>query len=177
MSILAHPNRRSALCAPRSPLARSDEANASAPAAGDSRGPGTEKPRSGSRGAEYAGGKETILVVEDDAAVREVTVYFLRKFGYRVLEADSGASALAVLEREKRTDLLLTDIVMPNGLQGDEIARLVRKRDPNIKVLYCSGNAQILKFGPEKSAPRTGQLHKPYRAKDLACKVRHLLDR
>jgi CheY-like chemotaxis protein len=134
-------------------------------------------PRSGSRAADYTGGSETILVVEDDAAVREVTVYFLRKFGYRVLEADGGTTALAVLEREEGTDLLLTDLVMPDGLQGDEIARLVRKRDPNIKVLYCSGDAQILMSGPEKSAPRTDQLRKPYRAKDLAAKVRQLLDR
>lgn len=131
--------------------------------------PGTARLR-----AEPVRGTETILVVEDDMAVREVAVFLLKNLGYRVLEANDGPSALAVLERAEGIDLLFSDIVMAGGMQGDELGRLVRARDPKIRVLYCSGYPNLRSV---KSVPSEDLLSKPYRAEDLALRVRQALDR
>lgn len=107
-------------------------------------------------------------------AVREVAVFLLKNLGYRVLEANDGPSALAILERAERVDLLFSDIVMAGGMQGDELGRVVQARDPKVKVLYCSGYPNLRSV---KSVPSEDLLSKPYRAEDLALRVRQALDR
>jgi PAS domain S-box-containing protein len=117
---------------------------------------------------------ETVLVVEDDARVRRVTTSRLRQLGYHVIEADSGPSALEVVTRADRVDLLFTDIVMPGGMNGFELAEAVRTSRPGVRVLFTSGYAE-----PELLARReTGSsdwLRKPYAAVDLARKLREVL--
>jgi len=85
-------------------------------------------------------GSETILVVEDEASVRDVVVEVLRSHGYQTLVADSGPQAL---ERWKQHDgkihLLLTDLVMPGGLTGREVGERLLAEDPALKVIYSSG--------------------------------------
>src|SRR5215470_395308 len=81
-----------------------------------------------------------ILVVDDDAAVRGVTVEFLQEAGYRVAEADSGSAALTLLERDDPCDLVVMDHVMP-GLSGRDTVRLARRARPELKVLFLSGYA------------------------------------
>lgn len=85
---------------------------------------------------------ETILVVEDDADVRTVIVAILREMDYGVLEAENGKDAIALLRKESRIDLLITDIVLPGGMGGKEIANLASEIRPGIKILFISGYTQ-----------------------------------
>src|SRR5262249_23487580 len=84
-------------------------------------------------------GRETILAVEDDADVREYVVALLRDLGYRVLEASTARDALALLDAEKPPELLYTDVVLPGGMSGRELADEARGRFPSLRVLYTSG--------------------------------------
>ena len=120
------------------------------------------------------GGAETILVVEDDQAVRKVTVFMLEELGYRVLQAKDGASAMAVLEVE-RVDLLFSYIVMPGGMRGDELTRLASERYPSLKVLHCSGFGQHANLIGGVAAQSSAVLKKPYRIEELAAAVRQNL--
>ena len=116
-------------------------------------------------------GSETILVVEDDARVRRVTVARLRSLGYEVIEADSGAAALSLLAAHPKIAMLFTDVVMAGGMNGDELADVALTAKPDLKVLFTSGYA-------EPSVARLGAgawLKKPYTAADLAGKVREIL--
>jgi PAS domain S-box-containing protein len=119
---------------------------------------------------------ERILVVEDNGDVRAMVLQQMRALGYEVAEASDGPTALAVLEGASRFDLLFTDIVMPGGLSGGELARKVRARDPAIKVLLTSGFAGGAMHSGERTHEFRHLLSKPYRQSDLAAKLRQVLD-
>jgi len=86
------------------------------------------------------GGNETILLVEDEVVVREFVSEVLRQHDYKVIEAGSGVEALKVWDKHQgKLDLLLTDIIMPEGMNGRELAAELKKRNPNLKVIYTSG--------------------------------------
>jgi CheY-like chemotaxis protein len=86
------------------------------------------------------GGSETILVVEDEAVLREMATSILREIGYQVLSAGSGPEALSLWEEKQGAiDLLLTDMVMPEGISGVELARRMRESKPSLKVILASG--------------------------------------
>lgn len=118
---------------------------------------------------------ETILVVEDDARVRRVTAERLRELGYAVIEAGDGPSALECVESGDAFDLLLSDMIMPGGMNGAELAEAVRTFDPAIKVLFTSGYAEpdVVSKGVNQG---THWLRKPHSAQDLARAVRQVLD-
>jgi PAS domain S-box-containing protein len=120
------------------------------------------------------GGDEVILVVEDDVRVRRVAVARLKDTGYRVIEAGSGAEALALVDAHPEIDLLFTDVVMPGGMNGDELAKAVRAIKPRIKVLFTSGYAEPSIAGREL-AEAGSWLKKPYTARELAGRLRELL--
>jgi len=125
--------------------------------------------------AQLAGRGETVLVVDDDADVRAVAVQAVTALGYRVLEADGGAAALAVLDGGP-VDLLFTDIVMPGGMNGRELAREGQRRRPELRVLFASGYANGSTV-PEDAEPGSAEtLAKPYRDADLARALRRALD-
>jgi PAS domain S-box-containing protein len=84
-------------------------------------------------------GSGTILVVEDDEAVRDIVERMLAHLGYQTLLAGSGPEALVLLRREPAIDVLFSDIIMPAGMNGIELARLARQMRPGLKVLLCSG--------------------------------------
>jgi signal transduction histidine kinase/CheY-like chemotaxis protein len=109
-----------------------------------------------------------ILVVDDDAAVRWVTVECLREAGHRVAEADSGSAALALLERDDRCDLVVMDHVMP-GLSGKDTVRLARCARPELKVLFLSGYAAWEEAGGDI------WLQKPFKTQALAEAVTRVL--
>jgi PAS domain S-box-containing protein len=126
--------------------------------------------------SEAHSGGETILVVEDDAAVRVAAAGILQNLGYRVLEAEDGEAALAILEQHHPIDLLFTDLIMPHGVSGQDLLRWVRERRPELKVLFTSGYSEHLFKGRgdvERGAPL---LSKPYRRQNLAAAVRRALD-
>jgi CheY-like chemotaxis protein len=122
------------------------------------------------------GGKETVLVVEDEPVLREMVCEILRGYEYQVLEAGSGVEALRVWdEHDGQVDLLLTDMVMPEGMTGGELADQLRKRKPGLKIIYSSG------YSPEAMEKDTGEgdtvlLPKPYHPPQLARVVRKCLD-
>jgi PAS domain S-box-containing protein len=134
-----------------------------------------EAPEAADSASGLPGGSETILVVEDDARVRRVAVARLKDAGYRVIEAANGADALKALEDGPDIRLVFTDIVMPGGMTGDELAREVRRRRPAVKILFTSGYAEPQVAGREL-ADAGNWLKKPYTAKDLTLKLRELLD-
>jgi PAS domain S-box-containing protein len=117
-----------------------------------------------------------ILVVEDDPEVLDVTVEILRGFGWEVLTAPDGPSALSVLRRDADIDALFSDIVMPRGMNGLELARQARRLRPELRVLLASGYpASVL--ASDHGAGEEGEfpfLSKPYRASELANKLRAL---
>ncbi|MET3588158.1 CheY-like chemotaxis protein [Pseudorhizobium tarimense] len=133
----------------------------------------TETPTVASRA--LLGGSETILAVEDDARVRRVAVSRLTDLGYTVIEAENGAQALEKLRQNSDIALLFTDVVMPGGMTGDELAEIVRAERPEIKVLFTSGCAEPEIARRELSASGSW-LKKPYTAKELAGGLRELLD-
>ncbi|HEV7258397.1 MAG TPA: PAS domain S-box protein [Bosea sp. (in: a-proteobacteria)] len=120
-------------------------------------------------------GNETILVVEDDVRVRRVAVARLEDTGYRVLEADTAAQALDMLAEHADIDLLFTDIVMPGGMSGDELAREARLIRPGIKIILTSGFAEP-SVAVRELAAAASWLKKPYTAMELALRLRELLD-
>jgi PAS domain S-box-containing protein len=126
------------------------------------------------------GGAETVLVVEDDAAVRGATVEMLQELGYRVLKASDADQALVVIDdavaHHAAIDLLFTDVVMPGRLKSPELADKARQRLPGIAVLFTSGYAQNAIVHGGRLDPGVELLPKPYSARALASKVRAVLD-
>jgi PAS domain S-box-containing protein len=121
------------------------------------------------------GGGETILAVEDNDGLRRVIVRQLNSLGYRALEARQADEALEVMELES-IDVLLSDIVMPGGKDGVELARQAKQRWPAIAVVLSSGFSQARWDGNAGSLPRgTPLLSKPYRKENLARAVREAL--
>lgn len=126
--------------------------------------------------ADLPGGSEHILVVEDDALVRRMTVRMLRRLGYRLTEAGGAAEALEALDRAGTVpDLLLTDVVMPDE-SGRELAHRLVGRFPDLRVLYMSGYPRE-KLGPHGIVdPGIRVLQKPFTVRRLAAAVREALD-
>ena len=119
---------------------------------------------------------EVVLVVEDDEDLYDLAVNILRSLGYRVLGAKDARSALAVADDAQELDLLFTDIVLPGGMNGLELAKQASTNKPNLKVLFTSGYADstVLKGGHWDLA--THLIKKPFRRQDLARKIRQVLD-
>jgi PAS domain S-box-containing protein len=122
------------------------------------------------------GGSETILVVEDDEMVRCYAESQLSALGYRVLSARNGPEALEIIRGRHDIDLLFTDIVMPGGMNGRDLADAARAAYPGLKVLYTTGyvdNALLAKVSKDSHAQ---VLTKPYRRIDLATTIRQALN-
>lgn len=120
-------------------------------------------------------GDETILVVEDEHAVRKVACTILQENGYHVLQAKNGKEALEIAQNNKCIDMMLTDVIMP-GMDGSALTAKLRSRRPDLKVLFMSGytdnavlNHEILKKG-------TPFLQKPFTPKVLLARIRSILD-
>lgn len=113
----------------------------------------------------------TILLVDDDPMVREVTAAMLDDLGYGVVEADSGAEALEVLGREARIDLVMADFIMP-GMTGTDLCQKVAEQWPDLPVLLVTG------YADDRILAAVGEdrlVLKPFRNEDLARKVRMAL--
>jgi CheY-like chemotaxis protein len=128
-----------------------------------------------SGGEAIVGGSETILVVEDDAAVQATVVALLGDLGYRVLKADDADSAIGILKSGLPIDLLFTDVVMPGRLRSPELARHARQLHPDIAVLFTSGYTQDAIVHGGRLDPGVELLSKPYRREQLARKLRQML--
>jgi PAS domain S-box-containing protein len=124
------------------------------------------------------GNHETVLVCEDDEKVRAYAVEVLTELGYRVVEASNGAAALDALEQAAPpVDLLFTDVVLPGGMTGADVAREASVRRPDLKILFATGYARNAIFHHGRLDPGVELLTKPFTYAELAGKVRDVLDR
>jgi CheY-like chemotaxis protein len=115
-----------------------------------------------------AGHGETVLIVEDDDRVRRLTAHRLRELGYRIVEARHGAEALAVLAQTPNVEIVFSDLVMPGGMSGVDLARQVRKRYPQARVILTSGYSAGLMNQADIAQLDLQVLRKPYRQAELA---------
>jgi CheY-like chemotaxis protein len=120
-------------------------------------------------------GTETILIVEDNPKVRKTVIRQLHDLGYQTIEAEGGAAALKLVREGVRFDLLLTDVVMPGGMTGYELADELRQAEPGLKVLLTSGYTELA-ASTNHSGRSDPLLSKPYRKQDLGRAVRAALD-
>ena len=128
----------------------------------------------GRAGAPPAGAGETVLLVEDETQVRELAAERLRELGYSVLEAADGSAALRRLRANSRVDLLVTDVGLPGGLNGRQVADAARERRPGLPVLFITGYAGDILEG--QLAPGMAVIGKPFTLDALAVQVRAMLE-
>jgi two-component system NtrC family sensor kinase len=124
------------------------------------------------------GGRETLLVVEDDEQVNRFAVEALEERGYRVVTAPDGPAALTLLDglSDAKVDLLLTDVILPGGMNGRQLADAVAQRRPGTKVLYITGYTRNAIIHHGRLDPDIELLTKPFTAEALARKLRQILD-
>jgi CheY-like chemotaxis protein len=126
---------------------------------------------------EFRRGSERILVVEDEASVRELVVRVLSRSGYRVLAAGSAEEAEKVLaEPGNHPDLLLTDVVLPGGANGRQVAETLLTRFPDLRVLFMSGYTRNAVVHDGRLDQGIAFLEKPFTPERLLGKVREVLD-
>jgi PAS domain S-box-containing protein len=140
------------------------------------RAAGTPEPEEGRKRVEPIGGPERILVVEDDEFVRTLVTRSLARLGYDVLVANDGPSALAMVEERDDIKLLFTDVILPGGMNGREVADAALRVRPNLCVLYTSGYTADALIHQGRLDPGVNLLSKPYRGEDLAAAIRRALD-
>jgi PAS domain S-box-containing protein len=122
------------------------------------------------------GGRESILIVEDEASVRIVAASILETLGYQVLQAEDGRSALEILQSAQPIDLLFTDLIMPNGMSGQDLLRAARALRPGLKALFTSGYSATVIEARGETDQTVPLLGKPYRKQKLAEAIRGVLD-
>ena len=125
---------------------------------------------------DLARGSETILVVDDESDLLVLTIDHLSSLGYKTIAAGNGADAMALLERTPEIDLLLTDVVMPGGMLGTELAVLAQQLRPILPVILCSGFPKKIQDNALHAKYAQDILHKPFRKFELAQAIRRKLD-
>jgi CheY-like chemotaxis protein len=128
------------------------------------------------RSASLPRGSETILLVEDHVQLRQRTSRVLAELGYHVIQAENGTQALDRLEDAPAVDLLFTDVVMPGGLYGPELAEQARRSRPRLKLMFASGYAEQATGMTKFLDAGAELLRKPYSKRDLATTIRRVLD-
>ncbi|MDP2011931.1 MAG: PAS domain S-box protein [Phenylobacterium sp.] len=122
------------------------------------------------------GAGETVLVVEDDPAVRLLVVEVLSELGYAAIEAHDGPAALPILESDQRIDLMVSDVGLP-GLNGRQVAEIGRQHRPGLKVLFVTGYAENAAVRSGFLDPEMEMITKPFALDQLAAKIREMIER
>jgi CheY-like chemotaxis protein len=122
------------------------------------------------------GRSELVLVVEDDPDVRDYTVEMVGDLGYSVLSASDGATALRLLDSNREVSLLFTDVGLPGGMNGRQLAEQALRRQPRLKVLYTTGYARNAIVHQGRLDPGVEVIFKPFTYSDLATKIRRVLE-
>ena len=123
-----------------------------------------------------AGAGETLLVVEDDGSVRAQVMDFLTELGYAAIEAQDGASALPVLRGRQRIDLLVTDVGLPGGMNGRQLAEMARQLRPGLKTLFITGYAEGAASRARFLEPGMDLIAKPFTLDALGAKIRRMIE-
>jgi PAS domain S-box-containing protein len=132
----------------------------------------TSKPEAGLQAEAPRAKGETVLVVEDNPEVLDLSVTLLESLGYEVLSASEGARALEILEDAPKIDLILSDVMLPGGLLGPEVVQRAKRTRPDLRVLFMSGYADAAARSSGLLAEGATVLNKPFRRYDLACQLR-----
>jgi len=125
----------------------------------------------------HTGSGETVLVIDDEITVRMLMTDVLKEAGYRVLEAKDGPSGMRILESGVRIDLLITDVGLPGGMNGRQVADAARLTRPDLKVLFVTGFAENAAVGNGHLPPGMAVITKPFQVGDLVRKVGEIIDR
>ena len=126
--------------------------------------------------AQQAEAGETVLVIDDEPTVRMLVVDVLTDLGYAAIEAEDGPSGLRVLQSSARIDLLVTDVGLPNGMNGRQVADAARVLRPDLRVLFITGYAENAVVGNGHLEPGMAVLTKPFAMDDLGAKIRLLIE-
>jgi CheY-like chemotaxis protein len=137
---------------------------------------GPETAAVGADGLSPARGKEAILIVEDEEDVRALVVDMLRELGYDVLEAGDGQAALGLLDQRSDIKLLFTDVGLPGGLNGRQLADRARVSRPDLAVLYTSGYARNALMHQDRLDLGIEIINKPFSYAALGTRIREVLD-
>ncbi|MBP6768011.1 MAG: response regulator [Reyranella sp.] len=119
---------------------------------------------------------ETVLVVDDEPTIRMLLADVLNGQGYTAIEAEEGAMALRILQSDARVDLLITDVGLPGGMNGRQLADAARVTRPDLKVLFITGYAENAIIGNAQLAPGMQLLTKPFVMEELAGRIRSMID-
>jgi CheY-like chemotaxis protein len=125
--------------------------------------------------AEHAHDGETILVVDDDPAIRMLVTEVLDDLGYRVIEAQDGQAGLAVLESNRRIDLLITDVGLPGGLNGRQLADAARVLRPDLRIVFITGYAESAVVDSGQLTTGMHVIVKPFAMASLANRIASIL--
>ncbi len=138
---------------------------------------GASRRRAARRAGPRAAGRrgETVLVVEDEPAIRMLVAEVLDELGYTPLEAADGAAGLQVLRSDVRIDLLVTDVGLPGGMNGRQVADAARGRRPGLKVLFITGYAETAVLSHGHLDPGMHVLTKPFAMEALAGRIKELI--
>ncbi|WP_447909582.1 PAS domain-containing protein [Brevundimonas bullata] len=123
-----------------------------------------------------SGHGETVLVIDDEPSVRSLVAEVLREHGFATLEAGDGPSGLRILNSGQRIDLLVTDVGLPGGLNGRQVADAARMRRPDLKILFITGYAENAAVGNGLLEPGMEVMTKPFAMMDLAAKVTTMIE-
>jgi CheY-like chemotaxis protein len=115
-------------------------------------------------------------VLEDEPALRRLVATHLENLGYSVVSVANGEDALSAIESMESIDLLLSDVMLPGGLSGRDVATEMKRCRPEVKILMMSGYAKEILTGEDPLGPDDALLNKPFQLTELACKVRVMLD-
>ncbi|HSY87800.1 MAG TPA: PAS domain S-box protein [Verrucomicrobiae bacterium] len=140
------------------------------------RGAQAERREAAETGETPAGAGETLLVVEDDASVRMQVMDLLTELGYAAIEAHDGGSALLVLRSQRRIDLLVTDVGLPGGMNGRQLAEMARQLRPGLKTLFITGYAEGAASRARFLDPGMDLIAKPFTLDALAAKIRRVIE-
>jgi CheY-like chemotaxis protein len=129
-----------------------------------------------SRGQIDRGSGETVLVVDDDPTVRMLVSEVLAENSYNILEAVDGPSAMNLIESDYRVDLLITDVGLPGGMNGRQVADAARVRRPDLRILFITGYAENIAIKNGHLEPGMAVLAKPFAMSALSSKIRGMLE-
>jgi CheY-like chemotaxis protein len=118
----------------------------------------------------------TVLIVDDEPTVRMLVTEVLEMLGYATIEAATGPAGLKVLQSGEHIDLLISDVGLPGGMNGRELADAARKQRPDLKILFITGYGDSALVGEGLLQPGTHVLAKPFRINDLADRIKGVLD-
>jgi CheY-like chemotaxis protein len=122
------------------------------------------------------GAGETVLVIDDEPTVRMLIVEVLQEAGYTAIEAEDGPSGLKILQTDARIDLLITDVGLPGGMNGRQVADAARELRPDLKVLFVTGFAENAAVGNGHLESGMEVITKPFMMADLANKIIDMLE-